>query len=286
MCPERQSGHGTAPRCSSLLYMPLDSPVARRRLLAALGTTGLLGATGLLAGCSEETTGRLVVKAAPPAPPSAPGQAAGQAAGQPSPSPSGLKPQYTLPTNDIALTFDDGPDPRWTPKVLDLLAQYKILATFFMIGKCAKDHPDLVAAVAKAGHEVANHTWDHHDPLGNLPPAAIQTEIEQTNEVLAGITGRRPTMLRAPGGDWNPASLAACSAARMRPVNWSVDPRDWSLPGTAHIIEVIQTKTKPGSIILEHDGDGGGNASRQQTVDALRAVLPTLVQAGYHFAKP
>ena len=193
-------------------------------------------------------------------------------------------PQFYLPCSgtNIALTIDDGPDPQWTPQVLALLAQYHITATFCMIGRRAAARPDLVAAVVDGGHQVANHTFTH-PIMTHLPAARVRDEISRATAAITNASGgHRPTLFRAPGGAWTPAVLAACRAGGLRPLDWSVDPRDWSLPGVEHIVDVILTRTSPGVIILDHDG--GGN--RQQTVDALRIALPRLIDAGYRFSQP
>jgi peptidoglycan/xylan/chitin deacetylase (PgdA/CDA1 family) len=193
-------------------------------------------------------------------------------------------PQFYLPCSgtDIALTIDDGPDPQWTPQILALLAQYQIPATFCMIGRSAATHPKLVAAVVAGGHHIANHTFTH-PTLTRLTRAQIRAEMGRaTDAVTAASGGHRPRLFRAPGGAWSAEALAECAAQGMRPLDWSVDPRDWSRPGTKHIVDTILTKTRPGSIILEHDG--GGN--RQQTVEALTLALPRLIDAGYHFTQP
>jgi peptidoglycan-N-acetylglucosamine deacetylase len=182
----------------------------------------------------------------------------------------------------VALTVDDGPDPQWTPQVLALLARLDIKATFCVIGRQAAAHPDLVAAVVGAGHHVANHTYSHRF-LANAPASRIRTEIERANDAVAAATGgHRPGLFRAPGGEWSHAVLAQCRAQGLRPLGWSVDPRDWSRPGTDHIVRTILGTTTPGSIILEHDG--GGN--RTQTVEALTVALPRLLDAGYTFVQP
>jgi peptidoglycan/xylan/chitin deacetylase (PgdA/CDA1 family) len=184
---------------------------------------------------------------------------------------------------NIALTIDDGPHPEWTPKVLALLARYDIRATFCMIGQNAAAHPDLVGRVIEGGHHVANHTFTHPLDLTTLSPAQIRAEIERASDaIVAGSGGAHPRLFRAPGGSWSLPVISACTVAGMRPLDWSVDPRDWSLPGVRHIVSTILTKTHPGSIILDHDG--GGN--RRQTVEALGIALPRLLEAGYHFTQP
>ena len=194
-------------------------------------------------------------------------------------------PQHYLPCHgtNIALTIDDGPDPTYTPLILALLSRYHISATFCMIGARAAANPALVARVAGAGHRIANHTLNRPLNLPQLTPAQIHDQIARTSDTLSALTaGARPTLFRSPGGSWSPAILAACKTAGLRPLDWSVDPRDWSQPGVPHITQVILTNTRPGAIILNHDG--GGN--RQQTVDALGIALPRLIDAGYTFTQP
>jgi peptidoglycan/xylan/chitin deacetylase (PgdA/CDA1 family) len=194
-------------------------------------------------------------------------------------------PQHYLPCHgtNIALTIDDGPSPIYTPQILALLAKYQVAATFCMIGRNAAANPSLVAAVADHGHHIANHTYTHPLSLPQLTPSQISDEINRTSDTLSHLAGgTRPELFRAPGGNWSPAILATCAKAGMHPLDWSVDPRDWSLPGVPHIADVILTLTRPGVIILEHDG--GGN--RQQTLQALAIVLPRLLDAGYTFAQP
>jgi peptidoglycan/xylan/chitin deacetylase (PgdA/CDA1 family) len=182
----------------------------------------------------------------------------------------------------VALTIDDGPDPEWTPQVLALLQRLDIRATFCVIGRQAHLHPDLVAAVAGAGHLVANHTYTHRF-LASATRERIRSEIGRANDAVAAATGgHRPTLFRAPGGEWTHAVLAECAAAGLHPLGWSVDPRDWSRPGTTSIVRTLLGKTVPGSIILEHDG--GGN--RSQTLQALTVALPRLLDAGFRFVQP
>src|SRR3954466_10043995 len=194
----------------------------------------------------------------------------------------GSVPQQHVPCGaaDIALTIDDGPDPTWTPKILALLASLDVRATFCVVGREAKAHPGLVADVVHAGHAVANHTYSHRF-LGNASPGLIQREISRATDALVAAAGVRPTHFRAPGGEWSHAVLAECAAQGLRPLGWSVDPRDWSRPGSASIIKTITKKTVPGSIILEHDGGG----DRSQTVRALGVALPRLLDQGFTFVQ-
>src|SRR3954469_10175645 len=257
----------------------MDEPTtpSRRALLT-------LGAAVLVGGCSTKAA------ASAPKPASSPGRrrvtpsAALRARCVP-PTKSqlhGSTPQSHVPCGaaDIALTIDDGPDPTWTPKVLALLASLEIRATICVVGSQAKVHTGLVADVVSAGHAVANHTYTHRF-LGNASPALIQREMSRAPHPVAAAAGVRPTHFRAPGGEWSHAVLAECAAQGLRPLGWSVDPRDWSRPGTASIIKTITRKTEPGSIILEHDGGG----DRSQTVRALGVALPRLLDQGYRFVQ-
>jgi peptidoglycan-N-acetylglucosamine deacetylase len=181
----------------------------------------------------------------------------------------------------IALTIDDGPSPVYTPQILRLLERYGITASFSMIGRNVAAYPGVAREVAAAGHAIVNHTWDHAD-LASLRPAAVRDEISRAADAIHGATGVRPGILRAPYGAWSPAVLEYCAETRMIPLDWSVDPRDWAMPGVASIVNNIMSNTRSGSIILEHDG--GGN--RSQTVAALRVVIPRLLRTGYRFRVP
>lgn len=281
--------------------VPPTTPVRRRLLLA-------VGALTLLDGCAEPhpashaalwrarpSSSARPSDSHPPAPTPAPSPSPWQPPTPATPTPGVCPtvpgvvqqpggPQHYLPCSgtNIALTIDDGPDPTWTPKILALLARYQIHATFCMIGRHAAANPGLVRAVADAGHHIANHTFTHPDPLGQLTPAQINDQLGQATDAITAAGAPHPTLFRAPGGRWSPDVLAACAAGGMRPLDWSVDPRDWSRPGVPHIVDTILTNTRPGSIILDHDGGG----DRQQTIDALTIALPRLIHAGYQFTQP
>ena len=181
----------------------------------------------------------------------------------------------------IALTIDDGPDPVYTPQVLRVLHQYRVTATFSMIGLNVAAYPLLARAVAEEGHHIANHTWTHSD-LARMPVHRVHTELTRTSQAIHSATGAHPQLFRAPYGAWSAAVIRQCERMRMVPLDWSVDPRDWARPGVRSIVRNIMHNTQPGSIILEHDG--GGN--RSETVEALRIVLPRLLHQGYHFQTP
>ncbi|MEU1625432.1 polysaccharide deacetylase family protein [Streptomyces sp. NPDC020096] len=193
-------------------------------------------------------------------------------------------PQYHVDAGPktIAVTFDDGPDPRYTPDILDVLRHYHVTATFCMIGEHAARHPELVARVVDEGHTLANHTWSHPN-LRPLSPAKIREQIEQAADAIESASGGiRPGLFRAPFGTFTPAVLSACTAFDLQPLAWSVDPRDWSRPGSARIAATVLDRTRTGAIIINHDGGG----DRSQTLAAVRTYLPRLIAAGYRFTTP
>lgn len=181
----------------------------------------------------------------------------------------------------IALTIDDGPSPVYTPQVLEILESYHVTASFSMVGRCVARYPSIAREVAQAGHLIVNHTWDHRD-IGLMPARLVRDEIGRASDVIHAATGQRPRWFRAPYGAWSADVFRYCAGSNLRPLDWSVDPEDWALPGTASIVRNILLNTRTGSIILEHDG--GGN--RSQTVAALSIVIPRLLDAGYRFRTP
>jgi len=178
----------------------------------------------------------------------------------------------------IALTIDDGPSPLYTPQVLQILERYRITASFSMIGENVTYYPEMAREVADAGHMIVNHTWNHAD-LALLTASQTRSEIASATDAIHAAVGKTPTMFRAPYGAWSRAALEYCASAKLTPLDWSVDPRDWAMPGVREIVTNIMGNTRTGSIILEHDG--GGN--RSETVAALKIVIPRLLDQGYHF---
>ena len=181
----------------------------------------------------------------------------------------------------IALTIDDGPSPVYTPQILALLEKYRVTASFSMIGESVTYCPGIARDVADAGHVIVNHTWDHAY-LPRLTAAQTRAEISRASDVIHSTVGTRPAMFRAPYGAWSPAALEYCAIEGLTPLDWSVDPRDWSRPGVQEIVRTIMATTRTGSIILEHDGGG----DRSQTVAALKIAIPRLLDQGYRFATP
>ena len=176
----------------------------------------------------------------------------------------------------IALSFDDGPVPGVTDRVLDVLAEYRTYATFFCLGTriSSRGGRRLLARVAAEGHEIGSHGWTHR-PLTRLTNEELRREVEETADSIESITGARPLLFRPPGGDLSVGTLrrlAGTSAKRV--VLWDVDPSDWRLPGRARLWEKILAALRPGSILLLHD-------SHRETADALPVLLDLLAEEGY-----
>jgi peptidoglycan-N-acetylglucosamine deacetylase len=186
----------------------------------------------------------------------------------------------TTGTAAVALTFDDGPDPVQTPRILALLAQYQIKATFCLVGKQAQKHPDVVRQIVAAGHTLCNHTWDHSLTIGKDDPAKIQQDLARTNAAIrAAVPGARIPFFRAPGGNFTDQLVAVAANDQMASLYWEVDPRDWDHPtgedATKHIDKVVaevREHVRPGSIVLSHD------FNQPDTIAAYAKLLPWLKQ--------
>lgn len=206
------------------------------------------------------------------------------AAKKPAPVAADVVRQLRTGDKVVALTFDDGPHAEYTHQVLDLLAEYDAVATFCMVGAQVRLHPDVVGDVVDAGMRLCNHTVRHDERLSRRPAAAIERDMHETNDLLHAAAGDDTPIryFRAPGGNWTPAVERAAARNGMRPLGWSVDPRDWSRPGAAAIVAAVKRTVQPGSVILLHDGGG----RRDQSVAALRVLLPWLAGQGYRFDFP
>lgn len=184
----------------------------------------------------------------------------------------------------VALTFDDGPDPAATPQILDLLERHGAVATFCVVGTQVRRHPDLVADVVRRGMRLCDHTVSHDEHLPARNEARISADIAGVrSDVALAVDGDVPVpYFRAPGGRWSDTVTAIVARAGMTPLGWSVDSRDWTLPGAHAIVATVQQAVQPGAVILLHDGGG----QRAQTVAALAELLPWLIAQGYRFDVP
>jgi len=177
----------------------------------------------------------------------------------------------------VCLTFDDGPDGVFTPKVLDILKQYGVHGSFFFIGQRVKNYPAVVRRADREGNLVLNHTWDHKD-LSHLSDLAIRNEITMTGDEIASITGKRPALVRPPYGAVNDRVIRDLQGGNCKIAIWSIDTLDWSQKDKANIARNVMDNVRPGDIILMHS-----NAGRQATVDALPAIITGLQAEGYGF---
>jgi len=176
----------------------------------------------------------------------------------------------------IAMTFDDGPSPETTPRLLDILKQRNIKATFFMIGQNAERNPAIVKRILAEGHEIGNHSWTHPQ-LSKLSDDRVTEEINKTQNAIKDASGYTPVILRPPYGaitarqkEWIEKQFD------LSVIIWSVDPFDWKRPGASVIEQRILAGARPGAIVLSHD-------IHKQTVDAMPATLDALAAKGFKF---
>lgn len=181
----------------------------------------------------------------------------------------------------VALTFDDGPDHKYTPQILDILRKYNIHATFFLVGEHAEKYPDMVKRIKDEGHAVGNHTWDHQD-LEKLSTDGIKDEITKADTELERLTGGKPTLFRAPYGAVSAEVTMIAAETGHQMIGWSVDTMDWDGKSIAQIFSAVRKEGKPGSIILQHSA-GGKNGNLSNTVAALPQIIAYFQKNGYTF---
>lgn len=181
----------------------------------------------------------------------------------------------------LCLTFDDGPNPVDTPRLLAVLRRHRVPAVFFLVGQQAIDHPELVRAIAADGHALGNHSM-RHDDLSDWPKEQIEADLRQTTDVIRSAAQGAPVpYFRAPYGHWGHSPEVA-AALGLRSVAWRFSVEDWEPPGTDVLVERIHTRVSPGAIVLLHDGGG----DRSQTVDAVDAAIALLQADGWSFTLP
>ncbi|WP_428962637.1 polysaccharide deacetylase family protein [Micromonospora fluostatini] len=185
--------------------------------------------------------------------------------------PAGLR--KTTGVRGVALTFDDGPDPVYTPQVLDQLRAARVKATFCVIGSRARRYPELVARIAREGHQLCNHSWNHDIELGRRPKAAIRADLRRTSAAIRdAVPDARIPFYRQPGGRWTAEVVAVAKELGMRSLHWTVDPQDWAKPTGPTITKRVTTAARPGAVVLLHDGGG----DRRATMSACRHVIKDL----------
>jgi len=182
----------------------------------------------------------------------------------------------------VALTFDDGPDPAWTSRVLDILAAHGVRATFFLVGQRAAREPATVRAIAGAGHEIGSHGWSHTS-LWLCGPRRTEQEIARSKHLLGYLAGTPPALFRPPWGMVNAAMFAALRRHGQRCVLWSIQPEGVRpAPASVQVAHVLR-RAHPGAIVDLHDAEGTPGAPARLTA-ALPAMIGGLAAAGYGFA--
>lgn len=176
----------------------------------------------------------------------------------------------------LAMTFDDGPHPSLTPKLLDILKERNIKCTFFVIGKNAKAYPNIIRRMIAEGHEVANHTWTHCS-LTSRSDAQIRTELQQSEDALVAAANYRPHLIRPPYGAINTRiKQFMFSEFGYSTIMWSVDPQDWRRPGVSVVTSRLVSGARPGAIMLAHD-------IHPPTIQAMPSMFDQLLAKGYQF---
>ncbi|MFJ4654436.1 polysaccharide deacetylase family protein [Nocardia sp. NPDC088792] len=194
-------------------------------------------------------------------------------------TPGDRQPEYgARQPRRVALTFDDGPCPPYTDRILDILRSYRVTASFFCIGLNAAGYPATVGRIAEEGHTLGNHTWSHPF-LPDLGPDEFSFQIEATATAISTATGSRPRLVRPPYGAGRPEVLDWLTERDLTCVLWDNDSRDWAAPGAAAITERVTARLHDGPIVLLHDGGG----DRSQTVAALPAIIERLLAGNYTF---
>ncbi|MFM6189962.1 polysaccharide deacetylase family protein [Planktothrix sp.] len=176
----------------------------------------------------------------------------------------------------IALTFDDGP---WleTLKVLEVLEQFDIKATFFILGRNLLLYPEIIQKVVQSGHAVGNHTWSH--PYEKMEPLKAKSEVENTSAKLQLMTGLKTRLFRPPGGILDNGTAEYARSKNYAIIMWSIDTKDYQQAPAEILANRVLTQARPGDIVLMHDG--GGN--RFQTIESLKIMIPELQKQRYRF---
>lgn len=189
--------------------------------------------------------------------------------------------QWHPETNKVALTFDDGPDDVYTPRVLDVLAKYNVRATFFLIGSAAEKHRGIVERIIREGHEIGNHTYFHSN-LSRMAPWQILLDLGKANKVFSDITGKDVPVVRPPYGALDPPAVKAIGDKGYNVLLWTVDSLDWWGISKEEVIGNVLPKVETGVIVLQHSS-GGPDEDLTGSVDALPDIIETLQSQGYSF---
>lgn len=192
---------------------------------------------------------------------------------------------YKVQTNEkvVALTFDDGPDPRYTEQIGQILADAGAPSTFFVMGRHVEQHPEIVQTLMAQGHEIGNHTWNHPS-LRAKSPQAIRAELETTDNLLRDLGYTGPIPFRAPYGHSWFTLPHVLKQREQTHILWTVQMNDWKPEVPEVMMELLAPKFGNGAIILMHDGDGeSAGADRRHTVTLVQMILDKYSAAGYRF---
>jgi len=222
---------------------------------------GLAGLLGISAVCADNAAPKSAAAKTSPAPP---------------PSPPITFSWIHVDGPYIAMTFDDGPSDKLTPKLLDLLAARHIKATFFVIGENVAEHPEIVARAAREGHEIGNHSWSHPN-FSRMSDEGIRSQLRKTDDAIRSAIGTSPTLLRPPYGNLGARQKKWINEEfGYKIILWDVDPNDWKRPGPMVVSNRILKETRAGSIVLSHDIHPG-------TIEAMPTTLDQLAEKGFKF---
>lgn len=192
---------------------------------------------------------------------------------------TGVQPRSRL----LALTFDDGPNDPWTPRLLEVLDRHQVKVTFFLIGKFVKQRPDIAQAVVEAGHAIGIHTWDHPN-LIFCSSAEVRRQLQQTHQAILDATGIEPNLFRPPFGGRRPASLRVARSLGLQTVMWNVTCRDWTSRSTDEIVALAERQIHGGNVILLHDGEFHRiGVDRSRSVEAADRILTRYRGEGFQF---
>ena len=193
--------------------------------------------------------------------------------------PAGARVSYSsvkIEQKTLAMTFDDGPHPSLTPKLLDLLKERNIKCTFFLVGNLVKVYPDIVRRIIAEGHEIGNHTWSHCS-LTSRSDEQIRSELKKSEDAVYEVAGVRPNLVRPPYGAINTRIKDLMfSEFGYSTIMWSVDPQDWRRPGVSVVTSRLVSGAHPGAIMLSHD-------IHPPTIQAMPGMFDQLLAKGYQF---
>lgn len=184
--------------------------------------------------------------------------------------------------NMVALTFDDGPSPQFTPKLLEILDEFEVKATFFVIGTHAEKNPGLIKLIHRKGHEIESHSYSHH-LLWFKSEDFITAEIDKNERILQQIVGIKPKFFRPPMGLWSSKLLKKLESRGYKAVIGDVYPRDPWNPGAERIFKRVISLVESGSIIILHDGSARSRGDRTQTLQAVPEIIRVLKKRGFKF---